>query len=330
MELHLPSKLKTSLRRPIRAKLIFNPGSGQPGESPQQLVNILSEMQNQRILPEVFIIQPDSQVDDVVGDAIKAGIRLIVVAGGDGTIDSVVGAMVGKDVTLGIIPTGTRNNVAFSLGIPRDIVDCVALLRHGRRLNIDVGRVHSGHTRHWFLEVVALGLISDLYPMADDLQHGNLAQIGGLLSTLVSASPSEMKIDLDGKQQLALTAHMLLIANMTYTGPNLQISADVSFKDGRLDVFTFTDMSKLNMLTYAMLSRGGLVDGIQHYRAKHIKIVSEPPMPVLADGTQLGQGSLSVHVHPRALSVMAGRAPKVIDPAAAVANDPEPSPDAAA
>lgn len=328
MKLHLPGKLKTALGRPIRAKLIFNPGSGQPGESPQQLINILSEMENQRILPEVFIVQPDSQIDKVVDDTIKAGIRLIVVAGGDGTIDSVVGAMVGKDVTLGIIPTGTRNNVAFSLGIPGDIAASVTILRHGRRLKIDVGRVQSGHSRRWFLEVVALGLISDLYPMADDLQHGNLAQIGGLLSTLVSASPSELKIDLDGKKHLAITAHMLLIANMSYTGPNLQISADVSFKDGRLDVFTFTDMSKLNMLTYAMLSHGGLVDGIQHYRAKHIKIVSEPSMPVLADGALLGQGSLSVQVHPRALRVMAGRAPTV-ESAAVGENNPELSPDAA-
>jgi diacylglycerol kinase family enzyme len=67
-------------------------------------------------------------------------------------------------------------------------------------------------------------------------------------------------------------------------------------------------MSKLNMLSYAMLSRGGLLGdaGIEHYRAKHIRIVSNPQMPVLADGNLLGQGVLSVHVHPRALTVMAG------------------------
>ncbi|HAE60193.1 MAG TPA: hypothetical protein DCG54_12000 [Anaerolineae bacterium] len=306
MELHLPGKLKTALGRPIRAKLIFNPGSGQPGESPQQLINILSEMQNQRILPEVFIVQPDSQIDHVVGDAIKAGIKLIVVAGGDGTIDSVVGAMIEKDATLGIIPTGTRNNVAFNLGITGNIADSVAILRHGRRLKIDVGRVHSGHSRRWFLEVVALGLISDLYPMADDFQHGNLAQIGGLLSTLASATPSNLKINLDGKKHLAITAHMLLIANMSYTGPHFQISPDVSFKDGRLDLFTFSDMSKLSMLTYAMLSRGGLVEGIHHYRAKEITVVSDPKMPVLADGCLLNQGTLSVRVQSRALRVMAG------------------------
>jgi diacylglycerol kinase (ATP) len=308
MRVSKASKRKPISHRPLRAKLIFNAGSGRPEESPQQLATILSEMQDQQILPEVYTTRPDSRLEDVVHNAIKSGIKLIVVAGGDGTIDNIAGAMVGSDATLGIIPTGTRNNVAFNLGITGDIASSVALLRQGRRLKIDVGRVHCGHSRHWFLEGVALGLISDLYPMADDIQHGKLAQIGGLLSTLVSATPSGLRMVLDDHKHLATMAHMMLITNMPFLGPHFQISPNVSFKDGRLDVFTFSDMSKLNMLSYAMLSRGGSLEdaGIMHYRAKHATLVSNPPMPVLADGTLLGQGSLSVHVYPRALTVMTG------------------------
>jgi diacylglycerol kinase family enzyme len=304
----ISSKLKSASHRPLRAKLIFNAGSGRPEESPHQLASILSEMQDQQILPEVYTVRPDSQLETVVHDAIKTGIKLIVVAGGDGTIDSVVGALVGRDATLGIIPIGTRNNVAFNIGITGDIPNSVALLRQGHRLKIDAGRVHCGHSRHWFLEAAALGLMSDLYPMADDLQHGDLAQIGGLLSTLISATPSRLRIILDGHKHLVTTAHMMLITNMPFLGPHFQISSKVSFKDGRLDVFTFSDMSKLNMISYAMLSRGGLVKdaGIKHYRAKHVKIRSIPRMPVLADGLLLGEGSLSIHIHPRALTVMAG------------------------
>jgi len=310
MQVSTSSKFKPASHRPLRAKLIFNAGSGRPEESPQQLASILLEMQDQQILPEVYTVRPDSQLEKVVHDAIKTGIKLIVVAGGDGTIDSVVGAMVGRDAALGIIPTGTRNNVAFNLGITGDIANSVALLRQGRRLKIDVGRVHCGHSRHWFLEIAALGLLSDLYPMADDIQHGDLAQIGGLLSTLISAIPSRLRMILDGLKHLDTTAHMMLITNMPFLGPHFQISPNVSFRDGRLDVFTFSDMSKLNMLSYAVLSRGGLAQdaSIQHYRVKHVKIHSIPHMPVLADGTLLGQGALSVHIHPRALTVMAGSA----------------------
>jgi diacylglycerol kinase (ATP) len=308
MPMHLSGKIKTIFRRPIRAKLIFNPGSGQSGESPQQLVDILSEMQRHHILPEVYIVHPGSRLEHVVRRAIRSGIKLIVVAGGDGTIESVVGAMAGKNATLGIIPTGTRNNVAFNLGITGNIAASVALLRRGRRLKIDVGRVHSGRSRHWFLEAAALGLLSDVYPMADNIQHGNLAMLGELFSKLVSATPSRLRVVLDGRKQAETSAHMMVITNMAYLGPHFRISPNVSFRDGHLDVFTFSDMGKLNMISYAMLSRGGLDKdaGILHYRANHVRIVSRPRMPVMADGILLGRGSLSVHIHPRALAVMAG------------------------
>jgi diacylglycerol kinase (ATP) len=303
------SKLKKASRHAIRAKLIFNAGSGRPEESPAQLAAILSAMQDEQILPEVFTIRPDTQIEKVVQDAIKTGIRLIVVAGGDGTIDSVVGAMVGKRAMLGIIPIGTRNNLALNLGIPMEIGNSVALLREGQKLKIDVGRVHTRHGRSWFLEATGLGLVSDLYTMADGLQHGDLAQIGGLFATFVSASPSKLCISLDGHKPLVTTAHMMLITNMPFLGPHLLISNNVSFIDGKLDVFTFEDMSKLNMISYAVIAVGGLVDdpGIKHYRAKHIQVVSKPQRQALADGTILGKGPISVHIHSRALTVMAGK-----------------------
>jgi diacylglycerol kinase (ATP) len=296
---------------PLRAKLIFNSGSGRPEESPAQLASILTEMQDRGILPEVYSVRRDSQVETVVTQAIRSGIRLIVVAGGDGTIHSVVGAMIGKQAALGIIPTGTRNNLAFNLGITGDIAASVALLRRGRRLKIDVGRVHGGRSRHWFVEAAGLGLLSDLYPMADEVQHGNLAQIGGLLSALISATPSRIRMILDGHSHLDTSAHLLLVTNMPYLGPHFQISPKVSFKDGRLDVFTFSDISKLSMLTYAALSLGGSLEeaGIKHYRAKHIRIASEPRMPVIADGVPVGLGlrPLSIDILPHALSVITGR-----------------------
>ena len=145
-------------RRPLRAKLIFNATAGRPGESPQQLVDILNEMQSRDILPEVYMVHPNSQVDAVVSSAIRSGIRLIVVAGGDGTIDSAAGAMIGSSATLGIIPTGTRNNVAYNLGIPGTVAEAVSLLREGRRLKIDVGYLESGGTGRWFLEAAG-GLV---------------------------------------------------------------------------------------------------------------------------------------------------------------------------
>jgi diacylglycerol kinase family enzyme len=124
-----------------------------------------------------------------------------------------------------------------------------------------------------------------------------------------------------------MTTHMMLISNMSFIGPHFQISPNVSFNDGRLDIFTFSDMTKLNMISYAMLPRAGVLEdsGIKHYRARHVTIVSEPKMPVLADGTLLSQGSVSIHIHPRALTVMAGKH-LTGQPAEPVLTDSEPVP----
>jgi diacylglycerol kinase family enzyme len=111
---------------------------------------------------------------------------------------------------------------------------------------------------------------------------------------------------LDKHKHLDTTAHMMLITNMPFLGPHFQISSRVSVKDGRLDVFTFSDMSKLNMISSAMLSQLGSTEtiGIKHYRVQYAQIHSIPRMPVLADGLLLGEGSFSVQVHPGALKVM--------------------------
>jgi diacylglycerol kinase family enzyme len=291
--------------------LIFNPGSGRPEESAQQLADILAEMHKHRILPEVYEVGPNSRVGAVVQNSIRRGVRLVVVAGGDGTIDSVAGAMVGGAAVFGIIPIGTRNNVALSLGIPKSIPEAVAILRAGRRMRIDVAQVRSGLMGAWFLEAAALGLVSDLYPLADDIQHGQLALIGDLLSTLVSAAPSHLRISLDGRDQPHTSAHMALIANMPYLGPNFLVAPGVSFNDGRLDVFVFSEMSKLDLVGYVLqASRGGPADPrVQHHRVKHVTIESDPPMTVVADGLSLGQGRVTALVRQRGLTVMAGSPP---------------------
>jgi diacylglycerol kinase (ATP) len=295
--------------RPRRAKLIFNATAGRSEESPRQLADILTELRSRQISPEVFMVRPNSRVGAVVQNAISKGIELVIVAGGDGTIDSVAGAMVGSAATLGIIPTGTRNNLALSLGIPSRIADAVSVLCEGRRLKIDAGNVRSGRSSRWFLEGTTLGLLSDLYPLADDIQHGDLTQIGSLLGTFISSTPSRLRVVLDGRDRLHLTAHMVMIANMPFLGPHFQVAPDVSFNDGLMDVLVYSDMSQMDLIAYTMQAIAGATvgdDRIKHYRVQRLTIHSDPPMLVLADGVPLGQGPVTAFVRPNSLSVMAG------------------------
>src|ERR1700716_2371158 len=101
-----------------RLKLIFNPMSGSMPGAPDRLQVIVAALQAAHYLPEVYLVEPDCDLEPVIKDALRRGHRLFVACGGDGTIDSMAAVLAGTRGTLGIVPAGTRNNVAFSLGIP--------------------------------------------------------------------------------------------------------------------------------------------------------------------------------------------------------------------
>ena len=306
----VPGRSLDTVRRSIKAKVIYNPNSGRTDLSAAQLMEVITRLQAWRIVPEVYLVHPKSNVPAVVSDAIRRGFRLVIACGGDGTVDSVMGALVGTPATLGIIPTGTRNNVALSLDIPRNnIAEAVSLLRRGRRLRVDVGVAQSGHASRYFLEAATVGLISALYPAADDIQHGNLARIGDLLATLVSMPIAEIHLSMDdGRQKVVTQGHIVLAANMPYFGANFQVAPDISFEDGLLDVLLYSNLTKLDLIGYAVqMAGGGTGDPrIRHYRVKSMVVRTVPRMPVMADGFLLGEGPLKVSIRRHGLAVMAG------------------------
>ncbi len=295
----------------MKAKLIFNPASGNPAESAVQLLELLRQLQTVNIQAEVLVVQPEMRLNALARNAVRDGAKMVIVSGGDGTIENVALGLVGSPTTLGIIPTGTRNNLARSLGIPTDsLADAVALLRKGRRLKIDVGQVRQGPVSRFFLEAGAIGLASALYPSADDIQHGDLGKIAEFISTFVSAAPSEIRLRLGHhRHEIVTHGHLVLIANMPFMGANFQIAPDVVFDDRQLDVFVYADLSKRELIGHALQSPNNAPDErIQRYRVKKISVSTSPAMSVMADGVSLGvgDGPVTVTLLPHRLKVMAG------------------------
>jgi diacylglycerol kinase (ATP) len=308
-EIHDIRSGSTNKRR-MRVKLIFNPGSGTAGESPVQLMDVISAMQAWKLIPEAYLVEPGCDLPAMVQNALKNGIRMFVVCGGDGTIDAMAGILAGTSVVLGIIPTGTQNNVALSLGIPADIPAAIAILRTGRRVKVDLGLVECGEIKRSFLEVCSVGLLSALFPAADDIQHGNLARVSDFLATLAASPPAEMHLILDGKQKIKTVCHVALVSNMPYIGPHFQVGSPTSMNDGLLDVLLFADLSKMDLLGYAIQvarAGGGPEDErIQRYQVQRVDVDTIPAMPVMADGLSLGEGPLRIRVQTHALAVMVG------------------------
>jgi diacylglycerol kinase (ATP) len=294
---------------PIQVKLIFNPIAGTADESPGQLLRVIKELQTWNFIPETYMVEPSSNLLRVVQEAYERGIRMFVVCGGDGTIENVAEALIDKDAILGIIPTGTRNNVALSLGVPEDISTAVALLRTGHCIKVDVGLASCGELSRYFLETCSIGLLSALFPAADDIQHGNLTRIGDLISTLVSFPSADMRLVMDTQPELHTQGHVVLVANLPYVGPHFQIAPEGSFNSGDLEVLVFSDLSKLDLLSnVAQMAGGGPEDPrIRRYQVQKIDIDTNPLMPVMADGFSLGEGSLHISIQRCALTVIAGK-----------------------
>jgi diacylglycerol kinase (ATP) len=310
-----------NLRR-MRAKLIFNPSAGAMRGSPVEILDVIHEMQAWKLVPEPYLVEPGCDLSVVVQNALAQGIRMFVVCGGDGTILAVAGALIGTRATLGIIPTGTQNNVALSLGIPADLPAAIAILRTGRRIKVDVGLAASGQIVRPFLLACVVGLASAIFPSADDIQHGNLARIGDFLAALVASPPAEMHLVLDNKQEVHTQGHVALVFNMPYIGLHFQVGSAAAFNDGLLDVLLFTDLSKMELLGYAAqkVVGGGTEDPrIQHLQARRVDMDTQPAMPVMADGLEMGEGSLHISVQRHALAVMVGK------PAPEAASDPDDS-----
>ncbi|HBF37907.1 MAG TPA: hypothetical protein DDW50_11355 [Firmicutes bacterium] len=293
---------------PLSVKLIFNPVAGVADESPAQLMKVINELQFWKLIPETYMVEQDRDLLPVVQDALERGIQMFIVCGGDGTIESVAGTLVNTSATLGIVPTGTRNNIALSLGIPEDISAAVALLHTGRRIQVDVGFASCCEHSRLFLETCSIGLLSALFPAADDIQHGNLARIGDFLATLITSPSAEMRLVMDKQQPIVTHAHAVLIANLPYVGPHYQIAPGSPFDDGLLDVLIFSDLSKLDLLSNVVqIAAGGPEDPrIRRYHAQKVDIDTEPLMPVFADGFSLGEGPLSISIQQCALAVISG------------------------
>ena len=299
----------TTRKHRMKVKLIFNPGAGAARTSPIEIVDVIHEMQAWKLVPEAYLVEPGCDVPGVVREALAQGYQLFVVCGGDGTISSVARSLAGTPATLGIIPIGTQNNTALSLNIPNDIPAAIAILRNGRRIKVDVGMATCGNVSTPFLESCSVGLASNLFASVDDIQHGNLAQIGSFLATLAGTPPAEIHLLLDDKREIHDRGHVVLVSNMPFTGLHYQLGSLASFKDGLLDVLFFADLNKLELLGYVLqgVGEGHPEDKrIQHFHVHRVEIDTHPAMPVMADGSPLGEGLVRIEVRRRVLAVMAG------------------------
>jgi diacylglycerol kinase family enzyme len=191
----------------------------------------------------------------------------------------------------------------------------VALLRRGTPQAIDAVHARCGKEERWFFELFTAGLLSDMFEDAEALQKGNWGALGDLAAKFVGASPATLHLRLAGEhgndQAVMAEAHAILAMNTPFAGANFRVAEDIYYDDGYLDVFLYAGLSKLDLLAHGLaIARDAEADTrIHRLRARALTLRSDPPVPILVDGVNLGEGEVTLEVHRGALRVITGNPP---------------------
>lgn len=295
----------------LKAALIYNPGAGSAAGDDNLLDDVRSLLRGAAIDVELHEVEDEEATAAATAQARNGGLELVLVCGGDGTLEGVANGLVNTSITLGILPAGTRNNVAAGLNIPTDLAAAVTLLHSGRRQAIDMVHARCDGEERWFLELFTAGLLSTIFENAEAVQKGNLGALGDLVAKFAGATPSALRLTVDdggGSRKLALETHAMLGMNMPYAGANFRVADDIVCDDGYLDLFLYDQLNKLDLLAHglAVITDSDLDPRIRRLRARRLTLEANQPVPILVDGVALGEGPVTMEVHRRALQVITG------------------------
>jgi diacylglycerol kinase (ATP) len=247
---------------------------------------------------------------DLTRKALARGFTAIIAVGGDGTWGKVAGSIVAsgrRDVTLGLLPAGTGNDFAKSIGIRAANIDAaIRGIEEGRRRTIDVGRAGS----RYFLNVVGFGF--DIAVIDDaksfPVLHGDLLYRFCALRQLFKFTGIPIEIADESGSSGRRRHLMLTVSNGNYFGGSFHIAPGARLDDGRVDAVSILDAAPLTRAAlFSRVSKGthGEHEMVSTRSASRFAVSFDSPVRYELDGDvyDLEGTTLEIEAVPRALSV---------------------------
>jgi diacylglycerol kinase (ATP) len=183
-------------------------------------------------------VPKSKDVPDRVEELVDQGVDLLFVWGGDGTVQRAIDTVVGKPVTLAILPAGTANLLATNLGLPEDLEACVRIGLDGTRRGLDVGKVNGEH----FAVMAGAGLDAMMIKAADAGLKDRVGRIAYVWTGArnVQMDPVAMSIEVDGARWFEGDASCVLLGNVGDVLGGLTVFPDAVPDDGYLDIGVVT------------------------------------------------------------------------------------------
>jgi diacylglycerol kinase (ATP) len=293
-----------------KARVICNPTSGGGVYDPDEIRDELDRLD----LDWVETEGPEDAIE--AAEEWREG--LLLVAGGDGTINDVVNGLgragFPEGVTLGFLPAGTGNDLAATLCIPEDPDLAEDVIRQDRERKLDVARVRSeGVGERFFINVATGGLGAEISNANDEElkeRWGKLSYLRASLEMARNFDVRELTLYLDGEGH-QVKAVNIAVGNCRYTGGGWPATPKANPEDGLLDVVVIETLGVADLLGLApaVLEESGYLDrdGVLFVRAKEIRVETQPPgLEFTADGEIIGNEPAQFSVLPQTLKVIVG------------------------
>ncbi|MGL5081943.1 MAG: lipid kinase [Microcoleaceae cyanobacterium] len=283
------------------ALLLLNPGARRV--NPQAISRVLNQLQ----VLGLEIIQGFPNHPQDFADLIQAHqhrVDLVIIGGGDGTLNAVIDSLVATQLPLGILPLGTANDLARTLGIPAAVPAACQVIAQGYKRYIDLGCVNGKH----FFNVASLGLSVDLTRQLSreaKQRWGILAYGVAAIRVMVQARPFLAQIITHGSTQQVRTLQ-IAIGNGRYYGGGMTIAHDASIDDSRLDLHSLEIQHwwQIFMIPWA-LSTGRYRQefGIRALSGTEFEIWTAKPHAINTDGELTVSTPAQFRVVPQAIAV---------------------------
>jgi diacylglycerol kinase (ATP) len=309
-----PSKRTPKNSGSLRAaRLIFNPTSGANSKDPKSLETIVDLLRVHGIRAKVNIRTSGKTVRTFAKAAADNKEELVIVAGGDGTVEEAASQLVGTNTALGILAVGTMNNVARSLGVPLDLDDACALLGAGSTRQVDMGRVITDEKQDgdYFLETAGLGLMAVALSAGEAIKRGRFAGLPSALRKLFDYKPGPVRIDLDNGETILANSQLVTVSNAPLMGLNFLVAPAAKMDDGLLDIAVYDGMGKTDLLDhFAKMRNGKRVENpkVTFYQARKVRIQCQDDSPTDSDSHSLrAEKVMHLEVVSQALSMIVGK-----------------------
>jgi YegS/Rv2252/BmrU family lipid kinase len=257
-------------------------------------------------IAQVVAVTDRAHTSRLLQHEIQSGARLVIVGGGDGTLSECADHLVHTDVAMGVLPLGTGNTFARSLGLPLDLNTTAKVLAAGHIEAIDVGRVN----QQVFLNSVALGLSTEI---AQALNKRVKRRLGLLawpyvgIRVLWNHHPLKLAVSANDEVR-HLRTHQILVVNGRYVAGPITATPNASVQDGDLDVFTLggAHRGSLFRTTFRWLRGRHLNDpNARYFTTQKLRIESmRRPLPANVDGEINETTPLEIELLRHALKVV--------------------------